>query len=180
MDWFIVREGERDGPHSRDDLAAMAAEGTLEREDLVWNEALGENQPAWAVGGIFPREDEAREDKEEPAPSRKREPSAVALRIEDLMARAEVAGERFETRVRAAAADAASQAARSPFGATLSGKRAALSESDIIEQDALRRIARFREELNEPWWDGGAYLAGEAEADRRSYSRARLLYGKGV
>ena len=48
---------------------------------------------------------------------------------------------------------------------------AALSGSDIIEREALRRIARFREEHNEAWWDGGGYMAREVEGDRRRFGR---------
>lgn len=35
----------------------------------------------------------------------------------------------------------------------------ALNQSDIHVASTRRRIARFREACNEPWWDGGAYMA---------------------
>ena len=46
-EWYYVHDGAQAGPVSGTQLKALAADGTLGREDLVWNESL----PEWTAAG---------------------------------------------------------------------------------------------------------------------------------
>lgn len=55
MNWYYVRDGQRMGPVSEDEIRQLAVSGGLRPDDLVWNESMGEQwqpasmQAAWFV-----------------------------------------------------------------------------------------------------------------------------------
>jgi len=51
-----------------------------------------------------------------------------------------------------------------------------LSRSCAIEREAKDRIRRFRRDLNEPWWDGGEYMARE-KVKQAAMLKERLAKG---
>jgi len=52
-DWFYTRKGERHGPVPLAKVKALADEGWLAPEDLVWGPGMAEWRPAAGVKGIF-------------------------------------------------------------------------------------------------------------------------------
>jgi hypothetical protein len=52
-DWYHAQNQERRGPVSFAKLKAMASDGWLRREDLVWNAGMPEWTPAEKVPGLF-------------------------------------------------------------------------------------------------------------------------------
>jgi len=54
MQWWYVKDGERQGPIEEPELKAMAADGRLGRDDLIWNSTMGQEwKKAAEVPGIF-------------------------------------------------------------------------------------------------------------------------------
>ena len=67
MQWWYVKEGKREGPVEESELKAMAADGRLGKEDLIWNSTMGQDwKAAGAVAGIFASEAAADEEGSEP------------------------------------------------------------------------------------------------------------------
>ena len=56
MLWYYAKNGERKGPIEETDLHNLVSQGTIQPEDLVWQEAFGDAwQPARSVAGLaFP------------------------------------------------------------------------------------------------------------------------------
>lgn len=52
--WFVGRDGNRQGPVSAETLRRMAASGQLSPSDLVWREGMSDWAPAGAIRGVFP------------------------------------------------------------------------------------------------------------------------------
>ncbi len=54
MEWWYVKNGERQGPVEESELKAMAGDGRLDRGDLIWNSTMGQDwKKAGEVPGIF-------------------------------------------------------------------------------------------------------------------------------
>jgi TPR repeat protein len=51
--WFIARSKEKQGPYSREQLAALASEGILQDSDMVLQEGTRKWQPAREIPGLF-------------------------------------------------------------------------------------------------------------------------------
>ncbi len=54
-EWFMRRNGEEDGPFSSEQLKAMARNGLITKEDLVWKEGMDDWRPAGESRRLFPR-----------------------------------------------------------------------------------------------------------------------------
>lgn len=53
--WYFIREGEQLGPVPEEQIRRMTREGSLKRDDLVWQEGMMAWQPASEVPGLeFP------------------------------------------------------------------------------------------------------------------------------
>lgn len=52
--WFVIREGQQQGPFDSSQLKAMAAEGNLVPGDMVWKEGIQDWVPASRLSGLFP------------------------------------------------------------------------------------------------------------------------------
>lgn len=52
--WYYAREGERQGPHSVEEMKRFAANGRLGLDDLVWTEGMPDWTTAAAVKDLFP------------------------------------------------------------------------------------------------------------------------------
>ena len=54
MQWFYIRDGQRNGPVDETELTRLAREGQLSPGDLVWNPTMGQEwKPAATVPGLF-------------------------------------------------------------------------------------------------------------------------------
>ena len=53
-EWHYAKNGERTGPVSSSELKKLAAEGTLQTDDLVWKEGWPDWKPASKLKGLFP------------------------------------------------------------------------------------------------------------------------------
>ena len=71
MQWWYVKDGKREGPVDELELKAMAEDGRLGREDLVWNNTMGQDwKPAGTVEGIFASAPAGGEAVSAPAPEK--------------------------------------------------------------------------------------------------------------
>jgi len=53
--WYYGRDGRQEGPITDEQLRAMASNGSLRREDLVWRDGMADWQPAGQIPGLpFP------------------------------------------------------------------------------------------------------------------------------
>lgn len=54
MQWYYVKDGERHGPVEDDEFRRLAADGEVQPNDHVWNEAMGQQwAPASSIPGLF-------------------------------------------------------------------------------------------------------------------------------
>lgn len=51
--WYLTRDGEKFGPYSSQELAAMGQEGRITSDMLVWREGMDKWQPASKVKGLL-------------------------------------------------------------------------------------------------------------------------------
>jgi hypothetical protein len=71
MQWWYVKDGKREGPVDEPELKAMAEGGSLGKEDLVWNNTMGQDwKPAGTVEGIFASAPAGGEEGSAPAPEK--------------------------------------------------------------------------------------------------------------
>ncbi len=66
--WYYAINGERGGPISAGELKALADQGRLRPDDLIWKEGMSEWCPARVAKGLFPAQP-ARPSSPSPAPS---------------------------------------------------------------------------------------------------------------
>jgi hypothetical protein len=52
--WFFTHNGIQGGPTSGEQIRAMAAQGQLGPDDLLWRDGMTQWQPARSVGELFP------------------------------------------------------------------------------------------------------------------------------
>src|SRR5690349_14083124 len=52
--WFCALKGQSTGPHTDQQVRAMAASGTLGPQDLVWRDGMTQWVPAGSVPGLLP------------------------------------------------------------------------------------------------------------------------------
>lgn len=60
--WFYAKEGQQFGPHSSEEIKALAAEGQIAGDHLVWKNGMAEWLPASRIKGLLP-------DSAKPAPA---------------------------------------------------------------------------------------------------------------